>query len=282
MGGTQPGSRRLEISQDLDSYISGVRKRKPFSIAGKGRSWSFWPIFARKDKDIVLQPSARQPHSARTLPGERVAVAAASFWEGIKTSMRDTVRKDLERINNQTGVNKMRQDDDFIDFEDGGLKVVPIPDELEPSRKTAAAPHSNQAAAPQVQQAAAPIQVKQQAAAPVQVNQQAEQIMLDPFADDPEPTPEPAKKKQGFFSRIFTKKKAVKEEEKFDEDFLIKATSIAVAPAEDKELKEDFKELAKLFLKNLERMNKDQLSAFKSTEDFERFKTLLKKHNVIK
>ncbi len=197
----------------------------------------------------------------RSKPTEEVA--RTSFWDGIKTSMRDTVRKDLEKINQQQGAKDMRQDDDFIDFEDGGLKVVPIPDD-EPvqKQKPSCASIMTSSAAPRVKPA-----------------EQAS-VMLDPFAD--EPVAEKPAKKAGFFSRLFSKKKAAKEEAKMDEDFLTATPVVNVASSVNLELKDDFKELSKLFLKSLERMNKEQLNSFKATEDFERFKGLLKKHSVIK
>lgn len=262
MGGSHSGSRRAELGCDLDSYISGVRKRKPFSIAQKKRVWSIWPFSSGRDGMLASIKPAPMHQSPRSRPAEEAA--RTSFWDGIKTSMRDTVRKDLEKINQQPGAKDMRQDDDFIDFEDGGLKVVPIPDD-EPAQKQKSSAGSNMAfsAAPKFKPA-----------------EQAS-VMLDPFAD--EPVIEKPAKKTGFFSRLFSKKKAMKEEAKMDEDFLMQATPVvSAAPSVDLELKDDFKELSKLFLKSLERMNKEQLNSFKATEDFERFKGLLKKHSVIK
>jgi len=263
MGGSHTGSRRAELGNDLDSYISNVRKRKPFSVAQKKRTWSIWPFSSGRDDMLASIKPSPVYQAPRSRPTEEVA--RTSFWDGIKTSMRDTVRKDLETINQQQGANNMRQDDDFIDFEDGGLKVVPIPDD-EPIQRP------KPSAGPSMAYGA----VTKTKPSPEQVH-----VMLDPFAEDP--VVEKPASKPGFFSRLFSKKKAAKEEAKMDEDFLMQATPVvSAAPSVDLELKDDFKELSKIFLKSLERMNKDQLNSFKSTDDFERFKTLLKKHSVIK
>lgn len=269
MGGSHSGGRRAELDSELDSYISSVRKRKPFSIGSKRRSWSIWP-FSRPDNSLLS--SAKQTlaiNARRRQPSEEEA--RTSFWEGIKTSMRDTVRKDLEKINQQQqGVSQMRQDDDFIDFEDGGLKVVPIPDD-EPAMKTK----------PAITAMNPSNDINLRARTPQSITQatEAAPVMLDPFAE-PAAEEKPAKK-IGFFSRLFSRNKAVQEESKMDDEFLAHAAAVpSIAP--DPELKDDFKELSKLFLKSLERMSKEQLNSFKSTDDFERFKTLLKKHSVIK
>ncbi len=46
--------------------------------------------------------------------------------------------------------------------------------------------------------------------------------------------------------------------------------------------KEDMREMTKIFLAGMERMPPEELHKFKRTEEFDRLKVLLKKHNVIK
>jgi hypothetical protein len=48
------------------------------------------------------------------------------------------------------------------------------------------------------------------------------------------------------------------------------------------EAKSDLKELAKLFLKTLERLPEDELKEFKDAPEFLQFKEILRKHQVIK
>lgn len=46
--------------------------------------------------------------------------------------------------------------------------------------------------------------------------------------------------------------------------------------------REDMREMTKIFLAGMERMPPEELHKFKRTEEFDRLKVLLKKHNVIK
>lgn len=48
------------------------------------------------------------------------------------------------------------------------------------------------------------------------------------------------------------------------------------------ETKEDFKEVAKITLAVIKQLPSEQMRAFKNSPDFERLKTILKKHNLIK
>lgn len=264
MGGSRGASRRLELGQDIDQYITGVRKRKPFALRPKKPAGSFWPwsggsqkqSFSNRIDTPILQPI--RPQQQQRLSS--ASYDGISLWEGLKARVAHTIQEDLQHIDQQPkGGTPMKQDDDFIDFEDGGLKVVPIPEDLETPARSSPKPLPSQSPPPSV--------------------------MLDPFADDPLPSKSAAKpQKKGWLSGWFGTKKAAKEEAKLDNDFLLQATVSRPAAAieEDKELKEDFKELSKLFLKSLERMNKEQLTQFKTTDDFNRFKTLLQKHKVIK
>lgn len=54
------------------------------------------------------------------------------------------------------------------------------------------------------------------------------------------------------------------------------------AEREVTEIKEDMREVTKIFLKSMERVPSEELAKLKRTEEFDRLKVLLKKHNVIK
>ena len=45
---------------------------------------------------------------------------------------------------------------------------------------------------------------------------------------------------------------------------------------------DDFRELAQISLSSFKRMSSQELNDFKNTEEFSRFKELLRKHNIIK
>lgn len=47
-------------------------------------------------------------------------------------------------------------------------------------------------------------------------------------------------------------------------------------------LKEDLKEISKITLKVLKNLPKEKIDSFKNTEDFDKFKTILRKHDMIK
>ena len=57
---------------------------------------------------------------------------------------------------------------------------------------------------------------------------------------------------------------------------------LPVEPEQRDEAQEDFRELARLFLRTLERLPAPELEKFKQTSEFGNFKEILRKHKVIK
>ena len=258
MGG--PDRRQAELWHDIDSYLTKRRRTKGFLST----------ISGIRPASSISSKTKRAPSLFGS--GFGISECAREYWESIKQSIKDTVQKDLA-YRNQPGGTTMKPSQEFIDFEEGGLTVVPIPEEIESpaplkSRETAAQPSGAPAFAAS---ASGPAPTSASPAAPL-TGTACPQASL------------PASQRQGFFSRWFSKKQAGKQEQMLDEDFLLTAAQVNPSYSLDieKELKEDFKELAKLYLKTLERMNKDQLSQFRSTPEFDRLKELLRKYNVIK
>lgn len=272
MGGED--ERRSRLRQDIDSYIAQRKKskgvlstvfapkssipqfrNKPSRHPGLSKGFGH----ARGPQASWIMPKSRARSSSSTSWKSWFSGRTSAWWEGFKSSVKQTVQHDLSRISSTGGIPMKTDQQEFMDFDEGGLTVVPIPDEVEPAHK------EPQALKPSV----------------------AQSVPLNPLVSESSVLSEgsalPKSPKQGWFSRWFTKKQAVKQEKLLDEDFLFSATESQTQPHEaDQELRDDFKELAKLCLKNLERMNKEQLSQYRSTPEFERFKELLRKHHVIK
>ncbi len=94
----------------------------------------------------------------------------------------------------------------------------------------------------------------------------------EPLFKEGEPEPM-SEEKRGFLKRLLTF--FVKQEEILDE-------VQEMQPEKVEEAKVDLRELAKLFLKTLERLPEGELKEFKSAPEFEQFKSILRKHQVIK
>jgi len=267
-------ARRSELRQDIDSYISQRKKSKGtlssvFSQASPTRWISNKPqreqerlSASRHARDLVTSwVRPKQIPRSRPVVPTSWAVAwsqgISTWWQGIKSSVKQTVKYDLSRISSTGGTPMKTDQQEFMDFGEGELTVVPIPEEVEPVH-------------------AEPIVLKPSI---------TQSSPLNPLTASPlsQGSALPQSPKQGWFSRWFTKKQAVQQEKLLDEDFLLSTTESQGQPHEaNQELRDDFKELAKLCLRNLEQMNKEQLSQYRSTPEFERFKELLRKHNIIK
>lgn len=272
MGGED--ARRKELWRDIDVYLS-QRNKSSGALSGVFSSkYSSYVSSSQPMRQSRLSSGLHHAHSSlnsrlkpklksRFSPSFAVSLQSAwsqgtsAWWEGFKSSLKQTVQHDLSRVKSTGGTLMKTDQHEFMDFGEEGLTVVPIPEEVEPAQMQ-----------PSVLKPQLNSSLPLKASVPSNFSEGSALPQLP---------------KQGWFSRWFAKKQVVKQERLLDEDFLLSSTVDHVQSGEaDRELRDDFKELAKLCLKNLERMNKDQLSQYRSTPEFDRFKELLRKHNVIK